>query len=332
MKVRFFDRFRTAQRRYARGVHELSEPATPAAIAAAEARVGGLPDELRDFLGQWNGGYLFHDDYALFGVEGARPDLLRLVRVEGPGAEPLLALGEGPDRSLFVDGRGRVLARHADTEELVVEGSGLERWLDATLAREALVYDRDGEFREEAFDGGELSDGTRRKRAQAALKADPDAPAWNLELAELFLEGGEPDSARELLEHLVEGEPGDAGAWLLLGRLRREAGDLAGASAAFVAAADAERDDEEKAFALASAARAAGEAGLDGARALGERAAAAMPGFVVQQREAANHLLDEGDVEGALQRLSLAAAAAPDDAALRAELARARARRSLKTI
>src|SRR5262249_46043579 len=146
-----------------------------------------------------------------------RPELLRLARVEPlerePDTGPLMTIGRAPDRELMLDERGRVLARDLATEELWVEGSGFARWLDAVMAREGVLYDRHGEFREEAFDGGDLSTEARRKRAQAALKADPDSPAWNIELAELFVEGGERESAMEALARALELAPGAAGAW-----------------------------------------------------------------------------------------------------------------------
>lgn len=330
--MRFFDRFRTALGRYAPGVHEVGRPAGEASLEAAERALGRLPGEYRDFLAQWNGAFLFHDDYVLFGVEGAHPELARLARAPA-GAARRLALGAGPDRSLFLDERGRVVARDDQTEEEAVEGSGFERWLDATMAREAVLYDRDGEFREEAFDGGELSGAARRKRAQAALRIDDEAPAWHVELAGLLLEGGEPEEAIVALERALALEPGDAASGLLLGRLLREAGRHDRAAAAFARAAEAEADPGEAAFAWASAARAVLEAGgglAEPARAAhAARVLALEADFAARQRAAADHLQEEGDLDGAADRLALAAAVAPDDAEVRAAAARLRARRSL---
>src|SRR5439155_1693186 len=107
-------------------------------------------------------------------------------------------------------------------------------------------------------------------------------------------------------------------------------GDPSAAAEAFARAAAAERDPEEAAFAHACAARAAAEAGLADAAAHAARAAALDPTFVDQQRAAADHLVGEGDLEGALERLSLAAAVRPDDPALRAALSALRARKALR--
>src|SRR5579883_2292521 len=182
--MRFFERFRSAIARYADGVHQLEPPATRAAVDEAERRLGrALPDDYRDFLLQWDGGFLFHDDYELHGAARLTLDGERL------------RIGEAPGATLFLDGRGRLIAVDAQTEAERVEGSRFERWLDATMAREAVLYDRDGEFRDDAFDGGEVSERARRKRAQGAAKVDPESPAWREEQAELFVEEGARERA-----------------------------------------------------------------------------------------------------------------------------------------
>lgn len=327
--MKFFERFRQALARYAAGVHDLGAPATEAAIAAVESRLGRkLPGDFRDFLAQWNGGWLFHDDYALFGVAGAAEGLDHLA-VEGD----LLHVGDGPAIAILLDAAGRVLVRDDETEDTVIEGSGFARWLDATMAREGLVYDRDGEFRDDAFDGGELADTTRRKRIQAALKADPDSPAWHAEAGQRFADEGDAEKARAAFEAAVSRMPAFAGAWLALGRIHREAKRLDAATAAFAHAGEAQHAPEEKAFAFAQAARAAGEGGLvEESSRQGKRAAEAWPAFITEQRAAAEHLVAEGDVAGAVERLSLATAVQPDDEKLRGELARLRARLALRPL
>ena len=330
--MRFFDRFRNALSRYEEGVHELGAPASAKSIREAEARLGlALPDELRDFLGQWNGGYLFLDDIALYGVGGAREELARLEPT-GEG----WAIGRTSSSRLVLDGRGRVRAFDEETEAWRIEGSGFERWLDATMAREGCLYDRDGEFREDAFDEDEpdgLAPKTRKKRAQAAIKADPDAPAWHEEMAAIHADEAEPERAREELVRAVagaeEGEAALASAWLELGLLRRIAGDAASVDD-LGRAARASTDAGEAAYAWAQATRAARQLRPDEADAFASQALALAPTFVDEQRQAATHLLDEGDVESAMERLEIALAVAPSDEALRQLVARTRARRSLR--
>jgi hypothetical protein len=197
-------------------VHDLGAPATEAELARAEETLGrALPPSLRDLLGQWNGGWLFHDDHVLYGAPGARGELAQLALDGGR-----IRFARGPAEELLLDERGRVIARDLDTGDERVAGSDLERWLDATMAREAVVYDRDGEFRDEAFDGGELSESARRKRAKAAAKADPASPAWHQELAEILVDEGDEDGAIAEMEKAADVDPGDAELRTELARLR----------------------------------------------------------------------------------------------------------------
>ena len=328
LSTRFFERLRVALKRYAEGVHELGAPASPRSIAEAEQRLGrALPPVLRDLLGQWNGGYLFHDDVHLFGVAGTRPELDHLALVEGE-----IAFGETPGGALRLDEHDRVVSVDAETEARRIEGSDLERWLDATMAREGLVYDREGEYRPEVFEGVDLAPRIARKRAEAAVRADPDAPAWREELAEILLEAGKRERAAEELERAVALDPDSSPALLALGGLRRVMGDEAAASAAFRGAGEAEREPAEAAFAFAQAARSARAAGLSDADTLAARAIAAHPPLVEEQRAAADHLLAEGDLDGAEERLAIARAVAPDDPRLASALALLRARRSLRPL
>jgi len=327
--MQFFERFRVELKRYADGVHELGAPADDQALARVEARLGRpLATAFRDFLAQWDGGYLFHDDYALWGASPSRPELDRLALVEGD-----VEIGASPSGSVRLDARGRVVTVDDATAERAVEGSDFARWLDAVMAREGLVYDRDGEFREEAFDGVELTAKVQRKRAEAAVKADPSSPAWREELGRLLVEAGSVEAAAEALQRAAELEPSSAGAWFELAKLRRQVGAHAPAAEAFRRAAEARREPEEAAFAFAQAARAAGEAGaIDLAVALGRRAVDQHPGFVDEQRAAADHLVGEGDLDGAIEKLALALAVAPSDDAVQQALARARARAQLKQV
>ena len=325
--MRFFTRFRSALSQYEEGVHDLGLPATEKAVAEAEEELGRkLPLELRDFLLQWNGGYLFHDEVALFGVEGARDELRKLAHTDDG-----LWIGETATARLFLDERGRVLALDDETDGRHAEGSELERWLDATMAREGVLFDRDGEYREEAFDGEGLSERALRKRSQLAIKADPQAPAWHEESAALLVEEGQPDKAMAALERAVAGAmDGDvalADAWMALGQLRRTAGK-GDAAVAFVHAARALGDPGEAAYAWAQASRAA--TGEDEKQAHARQVVELAPEFVAEQRAAARHLVEEGDLDGAVERLELALSIAPDDKAARELLSHTRARRALR--
>jgi hypothetical protein len=255
-----FDRFRAEVGRYAEGVHLLEPPAATEAVAAAERALGlPLPEAYRSFLLQCsNGAFLFHDDYTLFGVG---PERDGPQRVQRHGELVWFGVGEGP---LCFDERGRVLRLDGGEEEPQprVEGSGFERWLDAVMAREALLYDREGEFRDAVFDEEqELAPRLRRRRAQAGIAADPVAPAWREELAAILVGEKKLGRAATELERAVALQPELPSAWFALGKLRREAGEPDAAALAFRRAAEAEGDPEEAAFAFAHAAQRRGGGG-----------------------------------------------------------------------
>ncbi|MGZ3426629.1 MAG: hypothetical protein ACXVCV_08270, partial [Polyangia bacterium] len=167
----FFDRFRADVRRYADGVHELGDPA-PAGLIAA------LPPSLRELYRSWNGMRLFTDSLVL-------EPAARVVR-DGE----LWRVGEAFGAPLAADEGGRIYELD-DAGDRVLQGSTLERWLAAVMAREGLLVDREGEWKE-VFDGDALSSEVRQKRARVGLKHDPQSAAWQLEAAELAFEDGEP--------------------------------------------------------------------------------------------------------------------------------------------
>jgi hypothetical protein len=325
--VEFFEGFRGELKRYAEGVHQLEPPAGADAIARAEQRLGrALPADFRDFLAQWNGGFLFHDDLTLFGAGGPAA----LDRLEAAGQE--IRFGTAPGSELRFDGAGRVVTFDEATEERAVEGGGFARWIEALMARERLVVDREGEVRPEALDGVELRLTVRRKRAEAAARIDPGSAAWQEELAAVRAEEGRAGDARAALERAAEIQPEAARLWLKLGELAAAEPDAAAAARAFARAGEAAGEGEEAAFALARAAACGREARLPEADGWAAEARRRAPGLAAEQRAAAEHLAGEGDVDGALERIALARAIAPDDEAVARVEAGLRARLRLRPI
>jgi tetratricopeptide (TPR) repeat protein len=316
----FFEKFRADARRYADGVHELGDPASERALGEAEARLGrALPGGLADFYRSWNGARLFADSIAI--------EPLERVAVEGEW----LRIGESLGVPLHADERGRVLEAD-DAGDRVVVGSSVESWLAAVMAREALLVDRQGEWRDVFVGEGELVPEVARKRARAAVKADPDAAAWHLEQAELAFDDGDDEAARAALERATACDAGAGGAWELLGALDRRAGRLDEAERAFVAAAESTRDPGRAAERFAEAARAAAEAGRPAAReAHAARSLAAAPARAAAWHEEAARLASAGDLDGALNRATLAEAVAPNDA-LAQLVKQLRARKSLRVV
>jgi tetratricopeptide (TPR) repeat protein len=320
--VAFFDRFRAELSRYADGVHELGDPASERAIAEAVARVGRpLPAGLVDFYRSWDGARLFTDSFVLVGVSA--------LAVED---EATLRLGESLGLPLVIDAAGRVLEVD-EVGDRVVAGTTVEKWLVAIMARERLMVDREGEWRDVFEDEGEvLRPEVRDKRLRAALKADPEAAAWRLEAAELAFEEGAIDGAAAELERAVAADPGAGVAWALLGGIHHRAGRLDEAERAFARAAEGSRDPERRAEWWAEAARASAEAGsAEARRTAAERSLAADPAATRRWLDEARERLAAGDADGAHNLAALADAVEPDGEAARL-VKDARVRRALKPL
>jgi tetratricopeptide (TPR) repeat protein len=295
--ARFFERFREEVGRYAEGVHDLGPPAPAAELA-------GLPDELASFLRSWNGAELF--------VDAVRIAPAREISREGG----LVLFGStAMEDRLALDERGRVLKLEEDTGESVVEGTSFARWIEALVSAESVFYDREGEFKEGVFDetGEEPTPDASARREKKALRLDPGAPAPAWRLARAVERLGRGREARRLLEDVCESEPEFAWAWFDLGRLRRAAGDHAGAEDAFARASDVDTGDNAAYFA-AHAAREALARGDEPARA--KHAARALdldPSIASSQRRAAETRFAEGAVAEAGELLAVALAVSPLD-------------------
>lgn len=303
----FFDKFRADVRRYADGVHELGDPAPAPALKT-------LPAPLRDFYRSWNGMRLFTDSVALEPIE----------RVAREGA--LWRVGEAFGAPLAVDETGRIYELD-DAGDRVLQGSTLERWLAALMAREGLLVDREGEWKD-VFDGDALSPEVRQKRARVGLKHDPGSASWQLEAAELAFEDGEPDEAEAALRAAVEADPQAGAAWELLGGIERRAGRLGDAEQAFVRAAGATADASRRAERLAEAARAAKQAGRDPSPYAKKLDSAPQLDEWLSQAQAR---LGENDLDGALNLAELVDAVRPSETSANL-IKQARSRRSLKTL
>lgn len=230
----FYDPLRQALSAYPAGVHAARDPATPAALQRAEARLGRtLPADLRDLLRSWNGMTLFQESIVLFGTE-------ELAQTGGPAAP--VRVGHVPEGALWMDAAGTLRLVDEAAPDPIVCGSTLPLWAAATLSREALVFDRHGEFRDVFDDEGALLEAVRRKRVRAGRRHDPQAALYLLEEAELLLAGQRPGAAAELLAQAVALDPQAGPAWELLAALHREAGRGPEAEQAALQAAAATRD------------------------------------------------------------------------------------------
>lgn len=282
----FYESLRTALARSAAFVHTVEAPAKPAELKAAAARLGRpLPASYADFLGSFNGVTLFHESIVLYPIAAVQP--------VGP-AERHLHIGETAEGALWLDAAGRLRLVDESAPDPIVCGSEIERWLDATLGRESLVLDRDGEFREVFEEDGEsLSAVVRRKRAQVGAKRDPGAALYLLEQAELLTEDMDLDGARLLLQKAVALDAQAGPAWELLSALLHKLGQLPAAEHAAVQAAAATLDPYLRASRLLDAAELVAQAP---ARAAEHAAAAAAADPEHGQRlfEQAQELIEQG--------------------------------------
>lgn len=227
----FFEALRKSVGRYASGVHQLNPPTDERLLFSTEERLQqSLPASHRDFLRSFNGVALFHESLRLFAAA-------EIVRVE---TQPrYLRVGETPDGALYLgnDEKGRLYLVDEDAPDPILVGSDTESWLDATLGREGLLFDREGEFRDVFTDQG-LSLAVRRKRFQLGQRYDAQAALYLLEQAELSCEDGDLPAAISLLQKAVAQDPNAGPAWELLATLCLDCEQIeAGQQAALQAAA-----------------------------------------------------------------------------------------------
>ena len=109
------------------------------------------------------------------GVGRGAPRPLAALAQDRPG-ELVFAEALSGDR-YALDGDGRVLRYDAGADERALAGSTFERWLDATVAREQILFGPDGEYAPDVFDpsGQEVTPAIALRQAERALKMDPGA-------------------------------------------------------------------------------------------------------------------------------------------------------------
>ncbi len=301
------------------GLLRVGPPASAAALSEAEARLGRpLPAAYAAFLRSFNGAHLFHEAMVLCGV-GLDADH-RLVEANlGPVAAPrrpedvIFAETTGGDRwVLHAAERAsepRVFRLLAGSDERWLAGATFPRWLDATLARESILYDAEGEFFAEAFEPGgeELTPAFARRRAERALKKDPDSSESHHDLGVAWRRLGRLALARDAFAQATTLDPENPWPPFDLGRVLLALRRPAEAAAAFAKSAGAGAGPEGGRF-LAWAARAAREAGLgDQARSFEQRALDLDPGLPQALRRAALAAAEEADPAAAEEANALAA-------------------------
>jgi Tfp pilus assembly protein PilF len=280
------------------GLHDVAPP--------AERLPVGLPEALIELYARCDGARLFLDTIELAPsaeVAMAAPAKWRFGAVDGD--------------AIAVDHRGRIWRFDPSLDDDVLDGTRLDRWLAGMVEATGLLYDRDGEFAEDAFgEDGEIVPELRERQLRAQLKRDPAAPAPRWRLAQALLEQGAVEDARGELEQVVADDPAFAWAWLDLARISERLGELGGAvDEARMGAQTAEGTQHPQAgYFWAQLARLASRAGDELLRAeAATKTSLLAPQLKRAQLDGARDSLDAGDQASARGLLELLRAVWPRD-------------------
>jgi tetratricopeptide (TPR) repeat protein len=319
----FFERFREAVARLPDGLIRPAPPATAEALARAVARLGAaLPADYASFLRSFDGADLFHEAIVIAGVGEAAPCALLALNEDresnAASGRRALVFAEAVAGDRFaLDERGRVLRLRGGSDERIVAGSGFERWLDAAVARERVLYGPDGEFAPDVFDddGEEIAAVVLLRQTERALKVDPGSAEAQHDRGVALRRLGHAERALEAFAAASALDPDDPWPWFDFGRTALAAGrDLPRARAAFERAAALEAGPSGARL-LAWAARAALLAGEEADAARTRRAALARdPALPDALARAEAQATLEGDEEARAENESLRVALAPASA------------------
>jgi hypothetical protein len=249
--LHYFEPLREAAGRLAEGLVRLGPPASKAEIAEAERALGGpLPQVYAELLGSFNGLDLFGESVLLLGV-GRSPFGSLLAANHPPRPERLaadeLVVGQTSEGDVVVLQREaaegeepKVFQLRPDADERWLAGSSLPRWLEATIAREEVLYDREGEFKLEAFEpDGEVTAAYGLKQAERAVRKDGDSALAQHELGLALRRLDRLERAGQAFARAGALDPENPWPWFDLGRTQHALGDHASAAQSLQEAARA---------------------------------------------------------------------------------------------
>ncbi|HEX4421522.1 MAG TPA: hypothetical protein VH165_26585 [Kofleriaceae bacterium] len=277
------------------GLHDVAPPAAQLP--------SGLPEPLIDFYARCDGARLFIDSV----------ELVASADVVARGEHWQFGSLEGED--LLIDARGRVWRSDESLDDLVCEGTRLDRWFAGIVDAIGVLYDEEGEFADGVFDEeGEVLPVVGERQLRAILKRDPAAPAPRWRLGHALLAQDSLIEGRAELEEVVSHEPGFAWGWLDLAKISERIGELTGAVDEARAAAEAAADHPQAGYFHAQLARLAARAGDEVTRATAARRAAELaPELKAAQLAGAADSLAEGDLASARGLIDLLRAVWPRD-------------------
>jgi tetratricopeptide (TPR) repeat protein len=296
------------------GLHDLRSLDEVAAEVEADAGPSGtgaqvasvvIPVPLSEIYLVAGPGTLFHETLEIFA-----PNQL------GGDAEHGIRFGTCDGDDLWLDARGRVRRFDSSLDQVVVEGSSLDRWLWGALDGYAHLVDHEGEFAEDAFDDdGELTDDCALRILAAQLRRDPTAVGPRLRRATLLARTA-IDLARAELEEVVRIDPDLPWGWSELAKISEAKGELPGAlDEARAAAESAEKLRHPQAgYFWAQVARFFSASGDEAGRAAAAAKAARLaPELKAAQLAGADAELEAGDVHAAGRLVDLLRAVWPRD-------------------
>jgi len=308
----FFDHFRRAVARLPAGLIRVMPPASETELAAAAAALGReLPAVYGEFLRSFDGADLFHETVLVAGVGAGAP--VRLAELAQPGDRPdelTFAVAAAGER-YALDGDGRVVRYDAGADERALAGSAFGPWLDATVAREQVLYGPDGEYAPDVFDpsGEEVTPVVALRQAERALKQDPGAAGAAHARGVALRRLGRLAAAVGALKEATALDPENPWPWFDLGRVALEDEQRAEATAAFRRAAELD-PGPEGARLLAWATRAAAPHEAAALRAL---ALARDPGLLEALRRAVAAAAEDDDPDERAEAAALLEAIAPGE-------------------
>jgi tetratricopeptide (TPR) repeat protein len=310
----FFDHFRSAVARLPAGLIRVMPPASAADLARAAASLGReLPEPYAAFLRSFDGADLFHETVLVAGVGAAAPVRLAELPQARPGELAFAVAAAGDLYAL--DGAGRVVRYDPGSEERALAGSAFGPWLDATVAREQVLFGPDGEYAPDVFDpsGEEVTPLVALRQAERALKQDPGAAGAAHARGVALRRLGRPAAAVAAFQEATALDPDNPWPWFDLGRAALDDEQRDEAVSAFRRSAELVPGPEGGRL-YAWAARAAGTA--PEAADLRASALAREPGLRESLRLAVDAAADDGDPDEQAEATALLAAIAPGEVVL----------------
>lgn len=297
------------------GLHRLGDPAGSGALAAS-----GLPAAARLLWERWDGLDLACSEAVILALaeQGRATDEAledgRIVagdRVIGERGRDLLVFSADP----FAEGGDVILVEEDGSR--APHSSTVERLVLALLGEIAVLYDDEGEFREELYgEDGELVPALERRLLRRHLDLDPDAPLARFRLAQSLRRAGQARAALAELGQLLRRAPDFTWAHHERGRVSLLLGDRPGAQRAFGKAAElavagavgAPADPALEAYFLAWQALASDG---DDRRRYAAQALERIPELAAAQEASVRAAIEDGDGARAREQLELGLAVVP---------------------